>query len=74
MQETRSSSSQVDLLYRSKEEIREIQNGRFRQQVALCFKAHPYYQEVFARLHLTPDDFQAVWDYYLVYDPETPCL
>jgi phenylacetate-CoA ligase len=62
MQETRSSSISVDLLYHSKEEIRAIQNQRFRHQVALCFKAHPYYQEVFARLHLTPDDFQTLDD------------
>jgi phenylacetate-coenzyme A ligase PaaK-like adenylate-forming protein len=62
VQETISSSTPVDLLYRSKEEIRAIQNQRFRHQVALCFKAHPYYQEVFARLHLTPDDFQTLND------------
>jgi phenylacetate-CoA ligase len=55
-------STPVDLLYRSKEEIREIQNQRFRHQVALCFKAHPYYSEVFTRLHLTPDDFQTLDD------------
>jgi phenylacetate-CoA ligase len=52
----------TDLLYRSHEEIRMIQNQRFRHQVALCFRAHPYYQEVFSRLKLTPDDFQTVED------------
>ena len=62
MQEILSSSIPVDLLYRSKEEIRAIQNQRFRHQVALCFKAHPYYQEVFARLQLTPNDFQTLDD------------
>jgi phenylacetate-CoA ligase len=62
VQETISSSNQVDLLYHSKEEIREIQDQRFRHQVALCFKAHPYYQEVFTRLHLTPNDFQTLDD------------
>src|SRR6202048_5443662 len=54
--------NKADLLYRSKEEIRAIQDQRFRHQIALCFKAHPYYQEVFARLHLTPDDFQTLDD------------
>jgi phenylacetate-CoA ligase len=52
----------TDLLYRSHEEIRALQNQRFRHQVALCFQAHPYYQEVFNRLKLTPDDFQTVED------------
>lgn len=52
----------TDILYRSKEEIRAIQDQRFRHQIALCFKAHPYYQEVFSRLHLTPDDFQTLDD------------
>ena len=50
----------TDLLYCSHEEIREIQNQRFRNQVALCFRAHPYYQEVFGRLKLTPNDFQTI--------------
>jgi phenylacetate-CoA ligase len=52
----------TDLLYRSHEEIREIQNQRFRHQIALCFRAHPYYQEVFSRLKLTPNDFQTIED------------
>src|SRR5213080_4461206 len=52
----------TDLLYRSHEEIRSLQNQRFRHQVALCFRAHPYYQEVFNRLKLTPDDFQTIED------------
>lgn len=52
----------VDLLYRSREGVRTIQDERFRHQIALCFKAHPYYQEVFNRLHLTPDDFQSLAD------------
>jgi phenylacetate-coenzyme A ligase PaaK-like adenylate-forming protein len=55
-------SSQNDLLYRSSEEIRALQDQRFRHQVALCFKAHPYYQEVFSRLKLTPGDFQTIED------------
>ena len=53
---------QNDILYRSKEELQAIQDQRFRQQVALCFKAHPYYQEVFKRLHLQPEDFQTLDD------------
>ena len=52
----------TDLLYRSHEEIRSLQNQRFRHQVALCFRAHPYYQEIFRRLKLTPADFQTVED------------
>src|SRR5215471_14073785 len=52
----------TDLLYRSHEEIRTIQNQRFRHQIALCFRAHPYYQEIFRRLKLTPDDFQTIED------------
>ena len=56
------SSIQIDLLHRSKEEIRAIQDQRFRYQIGLCFKAHPYYQEVFAGLHLKPDDFQSLAD------------
>ncbi len=52
----------TDLLYRSYEEIRALQNQRFRHQVALCFRAHPYYQEVFSRLKLTPDDFETIED------------
>ncbi len=52
----------TDLLYRSHEEIRAIQNRRFRHQVALCFRAHPYYQDVFNRLKLTPADFQTIED------------
>lgn len=54
--------AQVDILFRSKEEIRALQDQRFRHQIALCFKAHPYYQEVFNRLHLTPEDFQTLAD------------
>src|SRR2546425_3792226 len=51
-----------DLLYWSHEEIRALQNQRFRHQIALCFRAHPYYQEVFSRLKLTPADFQTIED------------
>ncbi len=54
--------TQTDLLYRSHEQIRALQDQRFQHQVALCFKAHPYYQEVFSRLKLTPDDFQTIED------------
>jgi phenylacetate-CoA ligase len=54
--------NQLDILFRSKEEIRALQDQRFRHQIALCFKAHPYYQEVFNRLHLTPADFQTLAD------------
>jgi phenylacetate-CoA ligase len=61
MQETPPLASS-DLLYRSREEIRALQNQRFRHQVALCFRAHPYYQEMFRRLKLTPDDFQTIED------------
>jgi len=52
----------TDLLYRSHEEIQAIQNQRFRHQVALCFRAHPYYQEMFRGLKLTPEDFQTIED------------
>jgi phenylacetate-CoA ligase len=52
----------TDLLYRSHEEIRALQNQRFRHQIALCFRAHPYYQELFRRLKLTPDDFESIED------------
>ena len=55
---------QTDILYRSKEELRAIQDQRFRQQISLCFKAHPYYQEVFSRLHLKTEDFQTLDDVY----------
>lgn len=61
MQET-SPLAQIDLLYRTHEEIRAIQNQRFRHQIALCFRAHPYYQEMFRRLKLTPEDFQTIED------------
>jgi phenylacetate-CoA ligase len=61
MQET-SSLAHTDLLYRSQEEIRVLQNQRFRHQIGLCFRAHPYYQEIFRRLKLTPDDFQTIED------------
>ena len=53
--------AQTDLLYRSHEEIRALQNQRFRHQVALCFRAHPYYQEMFRRLNLTPDEVRRRW-------------
>lgn len=59
MQETVAHS---DVLRKSKEEIRTLQDARFRHQIALCFKAHPYYQEVFNKLHLTADDFQTLDD------------
>lgn len=59
---TQESTPQTDLLYSSQAEIRERQNQRFRHQIALCFKAHPYYQEVFTRLHLTPNDFKTLDD------------
>ncbi len=52
----------IDLLQRSKGEIRDLQNFRFRHQIELCFKAHPYYQEVFTRLHLTLNDFKTLDD------------
>ena len=61
MQET-PALAHTDLLYRSHEEIRALQNQRFRHQIALCFRAHPYYQEVFRRLKLTLDDFQTIED------------
>ena len=61
MQES-TTTSQTDFLYRSKEEIRAIQDQRFRHQIFLCFKAHPYYQEVFSRLHLKLEDFQTLDD------------
>ncbi len=51
-----------DLLFRSQEEIRALQNQRFRHQIALCFQAHPYYQHMFRRLQLTPADFQTIED------------
>ncbi len=57
-----SASPQSDLLYRSREEIRALQDQRFRHQISLCFKGHPYYQEVFSRLKLTPGDFQTIAD------------
>jgi phenylacetate-coenzyme A ligase PaaK-like adenylate-forming protein len=60
MQET--PPTHTDLLSRSHEEIRAIQNQRFRHQIALCFRAHPYYQDVFNRLKLTPADFQTIED------------
>src|SRR5258708_16524195 len=55
-------ATQIDLLRRSKEEIRDIQNRRFQHQCSLCFKAHHYYQEIFQRLHLTVDDFKTIDD------------
>jgi phenylacetate-CoA ligase len=55
-------SPHSDLLYRSQQEIRALQDQRFRHQIALCFKGHPYYQEVFNRLKLTPADFQTIAD------------
>ncbi len=61
MQET-PALAHTDLLYRSHEEIRSLQNQRFRHQITLCFRAHPYYQEVFRRLNLTLDDFQTIED------------
>jgi len=61
MQES-TTTSQTDILYRSKEEFRAIQDQRFRHQISLCFKAHPYYQEVFSRLHLKLEDFQTLDD------------
>ena len=59
---TQETAPQVDLLRQSKEQIRAVQDARFRHQIALCAKAHPYYQEVFSRLHLTPDDFKTLDD------------
>lgn len=61
MQET-PALAHTDLLYRTHEEIRAIQNQRFRHQIALCFQAHPYYQEMFRGLKLTPEDFQTIED------------
>ena len=52
----------TDLLYRTHEEIRAFQTQRFRHQIALCFRGHPYYQDVFNRLKLTPADFQTIED------------
>src|SRR5690348_531670 len=56
------SPTHPDLLYQPFEAIRALQNQRFQHQIALCFQAHPYYQEVFHRLKLTEDDFQTVED------------
>src|SRR5579883_2341304 len=55
-------SAPTDPLYRSREEIRELQNRRFRHQIDLCFRAHPYYQGMFRRLKLAIEDFQTVED------------
>jgi phenylacetate-coenzyme A ligase PaaK-like adenylate-forming protein len=30
----------------------------FRRTIDLCFRAHPYYRDVFQKLHLAPTDFQ----------------
>lgn len=59
MQET---NTRQDILYRSAEEVRELQNQRFRHQIALCFRSHPFYQEVFQRLHLQESDLQTLDD------------
>jgi len=52
----------TDLLSRNQEELRDVQNRRFRHQIALCFRTHPYYQELFRRLKLIPEDFQTLED------------
>src|SRR2546429_2652987 len=52
----------TDLLSRNQEELRDVQNRRFRHQIALSFRTHPYYQELFRRLKLIPKDFQTLED------------
>jgi phenylacetate-coenzyme A ligase PaaK-like adenylate-forming protein len=57
-----SSLARSDPLDSSRENIIALQNQRFRHQVALCFQAHRYYQEIFRRCKLTLEDFQTVED------------
>jgi len=54
--------TKTDLLYRSADELRAIQNRNFRRQMELCFAAHPYYREVLSQHGLTLDDFHTVDD------------
>lgn len=42
----------------------------FRRTIGLCFRAHPYYREIFGRLRLTPDDLRSPEDLWKL--PVTP--
>ncbi|HEY1350377.1 MAG TPA: AMP-binding protein [Ktedonobacteraceae bacterium] len=55
-------ATSTDLLMHLQDQLCDEQNRRFRHQIALCFRAHPYYQALFRRLKLTPEDFQTLED------------
>ncbi len=46
----------------SVEKLEAYQNDHLRKLVAHCFKYVPYYQDLFRRLHLTPEDIQTKED------------
>lgn len=58
--ETWNALEQEELL--TEAEQAELVNRRFREIIAHCFRNVPYYREEFARLGLTPEDFQTVAD------------
>lgn len=49
-------------LYKSQDEIRAVQNEKFRKQVVLLEKYSPYYGKLFKERGLTADDFKTVED------------
>lgn len=51
-----------DLLFKSSQEILDIQNQNFRRMVSLCASGHPYYRELFKELGLEVTDLQGIDD------------
>jgi len=56
------SNSFSKLLYKSKEEIRDLQNQLLRKQIYRVSHYSPYYRELFQRLKIQPDKIRTVED------------
>lgn len=51
-----------DLLYRSRGEVKHLQDRLLRTTVELCYRGHPYYRRVMQQHGLTPDDIRTTDD------------
>lgn len=51
-----------DLLYRPREQVKELQARLLRTTVELCYRGHPYYRGIMRQLGLVPDDIRTTDD------------
>lgn len=51
-----------DLPFRSRDEINNVQDAKFKEMVDLCFDRHPFYQKLFVEHGLQRNDFAGLAD------------